>query len=417
MVISDLSAKLISVGIALSSVIDLNELLELILFKARELTNADAGTIYSVDGNHLVFLTSQNDTLEKRFGKEKVKNLFEHFSLPMNKKSVAGYVALTGKSLIIDDLYKNEEYDFCSYREWDRANGYYSKSMLVLPLKTPRNEVVGVLQLINAKQGEQIIPFKKEFLEPMRYFAAQAAVALVNAKLYQEIEEAHLDTLFRLGVAAEYRDKETASHIRRVGKMAVLLGKELGWMDETELYWAVAMHDVGKLGIPDVILQKPGPLTSEERKIMEKHTLIGGYILRNAKSSLLKQAQVVALTHHERYDGRGYPRGLKGEDIPLIGRIAAIVDVFDALSSKRVYKPPFSEREVEMILLEEKGHHFDPLLVEILLDKWNSFWEIKKIEREEQEKELFLKDVSWEEIWQEIEVKNLYFLDRSKIGN
>lgn len=377
----NLLEEVLSIGIALSKITELEELLDLILQKARKLTKADAGSIYLVEEDSLVFVCSQNDTLRKRLGEKKTKELFQNFTLPLNKKSIAGYVALTKKPLILEDVYQEaKKYDLSLFVSWDRANNYLSQSMLTLPLIYFQEKVVGVLQLINAREQEKVVPFARKSLPALEYFASQAAVAIENAKLYKEVKEAHLDSLFRLGVAAEYRDKETSAHIKRVGEMAKVIAREVGFFSKEEqemVFWAVAMHDVGKLGVPDAILLKPGPLTEEERKIMEKHTLIGGYILHKAKSPLLQNAKIVALTHHEKYDGSGYPAGLKGNEIPMLGRIAALVDVFDALSSPRVYKPPYPEKKVKEIITREKGKHFDPLLVDILESNWSKFWEIR----------------------------------------
>jgi putative two-component system response regulator len=127
------------------------------------------------------------------------------------------------------------------------------------------------------------------------------------------------------------------------------------------------MHDVGKLGIPDGILQKPGRLTPEERHFMEYHTIIGGNILKGSKATILRQSRIVALTHHERFDGTGYPRHLKGEEIPIEGRITILADVFDALSSKRVYKEALEEEEVLRILREGRGSYFDPKILDVFL--------------------------------------------------
>ena len=366
-----LTEKLIKVGIALSSTRDLNKLLDLILTEARDLTNADAGSVYLLEGDTLRFVSSQNQTLFDRLGEEKARALFEEFTIPLNKESIAGYVAVTRQLLNLHDVYKiPSDYGFRFNSSWDEVNHYKSVSMLVMPMISSDDKVVGVLQLINAMSEDgKIIPFSKEYKQVINAFASRAAVAIVNVKLHQQLQEAHLDTVFRLGVAAEYRDKETANHIKRVSEYSALIGRKIG-LSEKEIYllhWASAMHDVGKLGIPDAILHKPGPLTQAERHLMEYHTLLGAYILRKAKSPLLLAAQEVALTHHEKFDGSGYPRGLKGEDIPLFGRIAAIVDVFDALSSRRVYKPPFPEEKVLKIMNEERGRHFDPYLADALL--------------------------------------------------
>ena len=366
-----LTEKLIKVGIALSSTRDLNELLDLILTEARELTNADAGSIYLLEGDVLRFVSSQSQTLFDRLGEEKARALFEEFTMPLNKGSIAGYVGVTRQLVNLKDVYNiPPTYDFKFNPAWDEANNYRCVSMLALPMISSEDKVVGVLQLINARSEDgQIIPFAKEYEQIIGAFASQAAVAIVNAQLHKQLEEAHLDTVFRLSVAAEYRDKETANHVKRVSEYSALIGRQIGLAEKEIdiLYWSSAMHDVGKLGIPDAILQKPGKLTPEERRTMEYHTLLGAYILRNAKSPLLRAAQLVALTHHEKFNGRGYPQGLHGENIPLFGRITAIVDVFDALSSRRVYKPPFPEEKVLKIMNEEKGEHFDPYLVDAFL--------------------------------------------------
>jgi HD-GYP domain-containing protein (c-di-GMP phosphodiesterase class II) len=196
-------------------------------------------------------------------------------------------------------------------------------------------------------------------------------VSIENAALAENLQQAHLDTIFRLGVAAEYRDKETANHIKRMSHFSALIARGLGWRaEEVESFsWSSLMHDVGKLGVPDAILQKPGPLTVEERRIMELHSVIGGNILKGSDAPVLKQARLIALTHHERFDGGGYPRGLKGRKIPLEGRITILADIFDALSSRRVYKEALPENEVIRILEEGRGSFFDPEILALFLER------------------------------------------------
>ena len=143
------------------------------------------------------------------------------------------------------------------------------------------------------------------------------------------------------------------------------------------IFWSSLMHDVGKLGIPDAILQKPGQLTAEERRLMEYHTVIGGNILKGSEAAVLKQSSIVALTHHEKFDGTGYPRGLKGEEIPVEGRITILADVFDALSSKRVYKEALTEEEVLCILGEGQGTFFDPMMLDKFLKRLEAMREIR----------------------------------------
>ncbi len=183
----------------------------------------------------------------------------------------------------------------------------------------------------------------------------------------RDLEETRMEVLQRLGRAAEYRDNETGQHVLRMSHYSARLAKELG-MNEEECHLLLLtspMHDIGKIGIPDGILLKPGRLTDDERKIMETHTSIGGEILGGGKSELLKMAETIALTHQEKWDGTGYPEGLKREEIPLVGQITAICDVFDAITSKRPYKEACSVEEALEYITSQSGKHFDPHLVRV----------------------------------------------------
>ena len=181
----------------------------------------------------------------------------------------------------------------------------------------------------------------------------------------KELKDTQLDVVHRLARAAEHRDNETGSHIVRMSHYATVLGRGCG-MSEEEcdiLFHATPMHDVGKLGIPDRILLKPGKLTVEEFDIMKQHTVIGANLLSGSQSTVLQMGEVIALTHHEKWDGSGYPNRLAGEDIPLIGRICALADVFDALSSKRCYKDPWPLEKTLNEIHSQGGTQFDPHLV------------------------------------------------------
>jgi putative two-component system response regulator len=184
-----------------------------------------------------------------------------------------------------------------------------------------------------------------------------------------ELAETRLEIIQRLGRAAEYRDNETGLHIMRMSKYSQILALGYGLPDETaEMILNVApMHDVGKIGISDSILLKPGPLDAAEWEIMKTHSYIGYKIMNSPKSDILKMAAMVAYTHHEKWDGSGYPRGIRGRDIPVFGRIVAIADVFDALISDRPYKKAWSVdqavREIEL----NSGTHFDPDLVAVFI--------------------------------------------------
>ncbi|MFW5769825.1 MAG: HD domain-containing phosphohydrolase [Spirochaetota bacterium] len=181
----------------------------------------------------------------------------------------------------------------------------------------------------------------------------------------EKLKFASLDTILRLSKAAEYRDEDTGAHILRMSNYASLIAEHMGLPSKTveAILYAAPLHDIGKIGIPDSILLKPGKLTPNEWEIMKKHTLFGAKILEGSEG-YLQFGRMIALTHHEKWDGSGYPRGLKGTSIPLAGRIVAIADVFDALSSKRPYKEPFSIEKTFSIIRESSGSHLDPEVVD-----------------------------------------------------
>jgi putative two-component system response regulator len=185
----------------------------------------------------------------------------------------------------------------------------------------------------------------------------------------KSLEVASLDTIYRLSRAAEYRDSDTGAHIERVSHYAAAVARRMGQSHDFAqiLLYAVPMHDVGKIAIPDRILLKPGKLNPEEWRIMQRHTEIGAAILSNADSELLQVAETIAWTHHEKWDGTGYPRGLRAEAVPLVGRITAVVDVFDALCSKRPYRQPLPMDRPLEIIRNGRNQHFDPEVVDAFL--------------------------------------------------
>ncbi len=171
-------------------------------------------------------------------------------------------------------------------------------------------------------------------------------------------------------MAVEFRDEDTGAHIERIGRFSTLLAEHIGMDPEfcERLEHAAPLHDVGKVAIPDAILLKPGPLTPEERAIVETHAEEGHRLVRGSSSSILDMAATIALSHQEKWDGSGYPRGLKGETIPIEGRIVAVADVFDALTSDRVYRKAFSVDEAVQMMREQRGRHFDPVLLDAFME-------------------------------------------------
>ncbi|SMB78420.1 response regulator [Deinococcus hopiensis] len=189
------------------------------------------------------------------------------------------------------------------------------------------------------------------------------------AERTRELLETQAEVLSRLATAAEYRDDDTGEHTWRVAAVAASLARELGWADSQVelLQQAARLHDVGKVGIPDAILLKPGRLTQEEFTVMKSHAAIGGRIMSNGSSPMLQLAQEIACSHHERWDGSGYPNGLAGEAIPVSGRIVAVADVYDALTNERPYKQAWSHGDALAEIQNQAGRQFDPQVVELFL--------------------------------------------------
>lgn len=223
-------------------------------------------------------------------------------------------------------------------------------------------------------------------------------------KANRDLQRGHLDAVSKLAMAAEYKNSHGNTHIIRMGCYSALLGEKLGLSrDEVKnLLYAAPMHDVGNVGISEMILLKPGRLTEEEVEIMQTHTTIGARILANPKSEILKMAQRIAITHHEQWNGQGYPNKLSGTGIPLEGRIVALADTFDALTSRRPYKEPYSVEVARDIIKEAKGQHFDPDVVDAFLRTWDDI--IKK--KEEIDKGKKGRDLNvyryFEERWEQV---------------
>jgi putative two-component system response regulator len=264
--------------------------------------------------------------------------------------------------------------DVAEQRFQREALNYGARDYVLRPFDV-REFLARVRNLLEVWQAQKIIRFQKDILEQKVEERTREL-----RKAHEDLLESRIEVVWRLGRAAEYRDNETGLHIIRMSQMAAVLARAYG-MDEQPadlLLVASPMHDIGKLGIPDSILLKPGKLDAEEWEIMKTHAQIGADILSGGSSDLMIMAHDIALAHHEKWDGSGYPKGLKGEDIPLVGRICAIADVFDALTSERPYKKAWTVAKALELIDSEKGKHFEPRLVELLHEKLPKIISIKQ---------------------------------------
>jgi putative nucleotidyltransferase with HDIG domain len=364
---------------------DLDSLLEKILTEARQFVNADAGTIYQAARGFLYFSYVQNDTLFK--GETKEKYLPNSASIAIDKSSLAGYVAKSGETILIDDVYHiRSEVSFAFNPAFDQQTHYHTRSILCVPLKTRENEIVGVLQLINAKnEAGEVVAFSMQDKLFISQFALNAADAIEKARLSREM-------VLRMVELAELRDPyETSQHAKRVGSCAVELyekwairrgvsAREIRKVRDV-LRTAAMLHDVGKIAVSDVILKKPSQLTYDEKMSMRQHTVLGARIFRNTTSFWDYMSSEVALNHHENWDGTGYPGAIDniyaekiymgpgkiGAAIPLHARVVAICDVYDALISPRAYKLGWRQEHALRYVRYQAGKKFDPELVSIFL--------------------------------------------------
>ncbi len=375
--------ELLTISEKLNLIKDIDSLLDSILYETRKFTNADAGSIFLIKNNVLEFSYVQNDTLSK-IDPTNNKYIYSYFTVPIDKSSICGYVASTGKPLMIENVYylpDDVPYSFNS--DFDMMSKYQTHSMLTVPLITNIGDVLGVMQIINAKdENDNIVPFKEDDQIYVSFFANNATVAIERARMTREI-------ILRMIKMAELRDpKETGAHVNRVGAYSIEIFHRwalLKGLSEDEIKYrkdilriAAMLHDVGKVAISDAILRKPTELTPEEFEIMKKHTEHGAHLFTDSVSDMDKLSALVAITHHERWDGTGYPTNLKADEIPLEGRIVALADVYDALVSKRVYKDEWNEAKILKYINKQVGKQFDPDVV----TAFNEIYDVIKAIRE-----------------------------------
>ena len=333
-----------------SSLTDYDEILVVLAKMGRSLTSAERCSIWVVSEDKKTLWT-------------KVAQEVGRLEIPVDS-GIVGAAIKSGQREIIPDAYLDERFN----KHIDLQTRYRTKSMMVIPMYDYDENIIGAFQVVN-HQGENS-EFEDRDLERLTLASSYAAETLVSAKLAIEITETQKEVVFTMGSIAESRSKETGNHVKRVAEYSKILALAYG-LDEEEaelLKQASPMHDIGKVAIPDVILNKPSRFDENERCIMNTHAELGYKMIKDSNRPLLKAASIVAHEHHEKWNGEGYPRKLKGEEIHIYGRITALADVFDALGSDRVYKKAWGDERIFSLLHEERGAHFDPQFIDLFFE-------------------------------------------------
>lgn len=342
---------LVEFGTRISSELHLDKLLDIIAQQITQMLDVGRCTIYLKD-----------ETTNELWSKIAQGKGLEHteIRIPMSSDGFISLAARTGQTINLPNAYEDSRFSI----DVDIVTAFRTHATIAVPLKNNSGEVLGVFQASNKSDGT---PFDKSDEGLLRLLATLASGSIEIAKLYQEVRVAQLETIYRLAVTAEYRDQQdTRQHLKNISIISYLLALALGMSkSEAELIKnASPLHDIGKVALADNILLKPGKLTPDEFETMKSHTIYGGRILEGAHSKVLQMAHKMSLYHHEKWNGLGYPKGLREEEIPLEARIVTVADVFDALCVFRVYKKAWRTEEALAYILEESGKSFDPRIVE-----------------------------------------------------
>ncbi|MDD3344515.1 MAG: HD domain-containing protein [Sulfurospirillaceae bacterium] len=343
---------LLEFGKVINKTKSLDSVLSSMAAYARDIINADRCSIFIYD--------SKTDELISKVSQDIAPIRISA------RKGVAGYAALSKETHIVVDAYNDYRFN----PDVDKKTGYLTKSILAVPLLDNNENILGVFQALNKKNSV----FTNQDAEILLLISNYTASAIENATLYDKLRDTQTKIINKLSSAAEFKDQETSKHTKRVGLYSGLLAEQYG-LSKEEIYTielTAPMHDAGKIGIADKIMLKPGKLDDAEFETMKTHAQIGYNLLYDEDNDYLKTAALIALEHHEKYDGSGYPNGKKGKEISIFGRIVAITDVFDALTSVRPYKHAWTFEEALQFLQEQSSKHFDPQLITLFLQEKES---------------------------------------------
>lgn len=342
-----------------SSLNDCDDVMFVLANMGCSLTSADRCSIWLVNDDKKTIWT-------------KVSHGMDTLELDINS-GIVGSAVTSGEKIIIDDVYKDERF----HQEVDMQTGYLTKSMMVIPMFNRSGKIMGALQVIN-KKGEDS-KFDDRDLERLSLASTYAAETLISAQLSKDITETEKEVILTMGSIGESRSEETGNHVKRVAEYSKVLALAYGMSDEDAelLKEASPMHDIGKVAIPDSILNKPDSFTAKEREVMDTHAVLGYEMTKKSDKPLFKAASIVAHEHHEKWDGTGYPRGLSGESIHIFGRITAIADVFDALGSDRVYKMAWNDEKIFKFFKLQRAKHFDPKLIDLFFENRDKILSIR----------------------------------------
>lgn len=341
----DRAGELLEAVQQLSLARSLPEVQTIVRTSARRLTGADGATFVLKDGDQCFY--ADEDAISPLWKGQRF----------LTSTCISGWVMDNRKPAVIGDVYADERIPQQAYRPT------FVRSLAMVPIR--QYDPLGAIGNYWASPHE---PTREE-VQVLQALADSTAVALENVRTYRQLEESRLETLNRLALAAEYRDDGTHEHTKRVARTAFLLARELGMpaSEASLIRQAAPLHDLGKLALPDAILLKPAKLSTAEYKQVKQHPAAGAAILSGSSSLVLRTAEEIALTHHEWWDGSGYPAGLAGEAIPISGRIVALADVFDALTHARPYKRAWGTERAVDELRRLAGVQFDPAVVEAFL--------------------------------------------------